>query len=72
MMSVASRDRPLEISLSAPLRTTMALSGEPLFLSAALKPEASASAPMKIITVSPKPTMVVRVETGRWNRLRRL
>ena len=46
MMFVWSSVMPLEISLSAPFRSTSALSGDPVVTSDALKPAASARAPM--------------------------
>src|SRR5438034_1942526 len=71
-ISACARVIALEISLSAPLRSASALSLEPLSISAAWKPPASASAPMKIATVSPTPTAVVSVDTGRCSTLRTL
>ena len=71
-MFTASRVMPLEISLSAPLRSTSRLSFEPVSSSAAWKPEASAIAPIRIATVNATPSAVVAVETGRCRMLRRL
>jgi hypothetical protein len=71
-MLAASRPTPLEISLSAPTRMTIALSGEPLSTSAAWKPEASAKAPTRIITTIAMPQPVASVVMGRWTTLRKL
>src|SRR5439155_25932248 len=50
----------------------MTLAAEPLWRMAAWNPAASASAPMKIVTVSPTPIAVVSVATGRCRTLRML
>ncbi len=71
-MFADSRDTPLEISLSAPLRSTSTLRATPVLSIERWKPAASASAPIRIATVSAMPTAVVSVEIGRWVTLRKL
>ena len=72
MSRASSRDTPLSISLDAPRRSTMTLSGEPVFTSAARKPLASASMAMNTATTSATPSAVIAVETGRCAMLRAL
>ena len=64
-MLIASRSRPLDISESAPFRSTSTFRSEPVRVSAAAKPLASASMPMNTATTSPMPSAVSAVETGR-------
>ncbi len=68
----ASRSSPLDISESAPLRSTSTFCSEPVRVSAAAKPLASASMPMNTATTSPMPSAVSAVDTGRCRTLRRL
>ena len=66
------RSMLLDISESAPRRSTSTFWLEPVRMSAERKPLASASMPMKTATTSPIPSAVKAVETGRWSRLRAL
>ena len=72
MMLMASRGMPLDSSLSAPRRRRSTLSTEPVLVSAAMKPFASASMATKTATTRPMPRAVSAVETGRCVTLRRL
>ena len=72
MMLIASRGMPLESSLSAPRRSRSTLSDDPVFVSAAMKPFASASMATNTATTSPMPSAVSAVDTGRCVTLRRL
>ena len=66
------RSMLLDISESAPRRSTSTFWLEPVRISAERKPLASASMPMKTATTSAIPSAVKAVETGRWSRLRAL
>src|SRR5207244_9337390 len=66
------RPMPLETSLSAPVRSAIRLSVEPVWSSAAWKRAASASAPIRIATTSATPIAVATVEAGLCITLRRL
>ena len=66
------RSSALDISLSAPPRSTSTFWAEPVRTSAERKPFASASIPMNTATTSAMPSAVNAVETGRWSRLRAL
>ena len=68
----ASRSRPLDISESAPFRSTSTFCSDPVRVSATANPLASASIPMNTATTSPMPSAVSAVDTGRWRTLRRL
>ncbi len=72
IVCAVSRPSPLISSLSAPLRTTITFSREPVATSADRKPRESAIMAMKTSTTSPMPNAVNRVETGRCLTLRRL
>jgi hypothetical protein len=69
---VSSRVRPLFISLSAPLRSTMATSFDPLEVSARLKPSAIASTPTSTSTTPAMPTAAVNAEPFRCGMVCRL
>ena len=59
IVRVASRSRPLVISLSAPLRSTTATSGEPDTVIARRKPSAMASTPTNTPTTPAMPIAAV-------------
>ncbi|MBW8838398.1 MAG: hypothetical protein JF602_00870 [Gemmatimonadetes bacterium] len=65
MRFAVARSMPLDSSESAPRRRTSAFSSEPVRASAARKPFASASMPMKTATTSAMPTAVNAVDAGR-------
>ena len=70
--AAASRGMPLEISLSAPVRITIAFEVEPVPTIAAWKPEASAKAPTRIVTTIAMPQPVASVVSGRCTTFRTL
>ena len=69
MMRVASRPRPLTISLSAPLRKTMAPSGAPETVMACRKPAAMESTPTSTATTPAMPMTVAATAPRRCGRL---
>ena len=71
-MLAASRSRLLDISESAPFRSTRMFWSDPVRTSADAKPFASASMPTKTATTSAMPSAVSAVDTGRARMLRRL
>ena len=69
MTRVASRSKPLTISLSAPLRRTIAPSGEPETVMACLKPAAMESTPTSTATTPAMPMTVAATAPRRCGRL---
>ena len=69
MIWVCSREKPLTISLSAPLRSTMAVSGEPETVMACLKPAAMESTPTSTATTPAMPMTVAATAPRRCGML---
>src|ERR1035441_7162159 len=69
IMRVSSWLKPLTISLSAPLRRTIAPSGEPETVMACLNPAAMESTPTSTPTTPAMPTIVAAAEPRRCGRL---
>jgi hypothetical protein len=72
MMLADARSMLLESSESAARRRTSTVSSEPVRVSAAAKPLASASIPTNTATTSPMPSAVSAVDSGRPIMLRKL
>ena len=69
MMRVLSRRKPLTISLSAPLRRTMAASGEPEAVMAFLNPTPIESTPTSTATTPAMPITAAATEPSRCGML---
>ena len=69
MTRVSSRPRPLTISLSAPLRKTIAPSGDPETVMACRKPAAMESTPTSTATTPAMPMTVAATAPRRCGRL---
>ena len=67
----SSSARPLTISLSAPERITMAVSGDPVAAIVLRNPSAMESTATKIATTPAMPTMATSDEVARWPIVRR-
>ena len=66
MRRVSSSERPLTISLSAPARITMAVSGDPVVAIVVRNPSAIDSTATKTATTPAMPTTATSDEVSRW------